>query len=126
MVSQNRYPLDLTVNAFVLIFSFTLMLLYSWKLALIVAVSLPLYVSIFAAALVSLVVQWNDTTPDGYRPPDAGGAADTSGTVRVPVGASVQAVAAALHAAQTSAREIAAIFASLREVGALGAEVVIR
>ena len=59
-------------------------------------------------------------------PPDAGAAADTSGTVRVPVGASVQAVAAALHAAQTSAREIAAIFASLREVGALGAEVVVR
>ena len=61
-------------------------------------------------------------------PPDAGGAAggDSSGTVRIPVGASVQAVASALHAAQSTPREIAAIFASLREVGAIGAEVVIR
>ena len=48
------------------------------------------------------------------------------GDVRVPAGTSVQQVAAALHAAQSTPREIAAIFASLREVGALGAEVVIR
>jgi flagellar basal body P-ring protein FlgI len=38
----------------------------------------------------------------------------------------VQAVAAALHAAQAPPTEIAAIFASLREVGALAAEVVVR
>lgn len=62
-------------------------------------------------------------SPDDAAPPAAAGAA---GPVRVPVGTSVQAVAAALHAAQSTPREIAAIFASLREVGALGAEVVVR
>lgn len=46
--------------------------------------------------------------------------------VRVATGASVQAVAAALQAVQTSPSEIAAIFESLREVGALSAEVTIR
>ncbi|HEY0970384.1 MAG TPA: flagellar basal body P-ring protein FlgI [Gemmatimonadales bacterium] len=51
---------------------------------------------------------------------------DLRGEVRVPAGASVQQVAAALHAAQSTPREIAAIFASLREVGALSAEVVVR
>jgi flagellar P-ring protein precursor FlgI len=38
----------------------------------------------------------------------------------------VQRVAAALHAVRTPASEIAAIFAALREVGALSAEVIIR
>jgi flagellar P-ring protein precursor FlgI len=46
--------------------------------------------------------------------------------VRVATGASVQAVAAALQAVQTSPSEIAAIFESLREVGALSAEVTVR
>lgn len=46
--------------------------------------------------------------------------------VRVANGASVQAVASALQAVQTSPSDIAAIFESLREVGALSAEVTIR
>ena len=72
------------------------------------------------------------TIVDG-GPADAGGmggggmgGAPLRGDVRVPTGTSVQQVAAALHAAQSTPREIAAIFASLREVGAIGAEVVIR
>lgn len=55
-----------------------------------------------------------------------GDGAPMMGDVRVPAGTSVQQVAAALHAAQSTPREIAAIFASLREVGAIGANVVIR
>ena len=55
----------------------------------------------------------------------AGGAA-APGEVRVPGGTSAQQIASALHALQTPATEIAAIFASLREIGALTAEVVIR
>jgi flagellar P-ring protein precursor FlgI len=54
---------------------------------------------------------------------------DTSnipGDVRVAPGTSVQKVAAALHAMQTPAPEIAAIFLALREVGALSAEVIVR
>ncbi len=60
----------------------------------------------------------------------AGGASGApgaaSGDVRVAPGTSVQQVAAALHAVQTPAGDIAAIFAALREVGALAAEVVVR
>ncbi len=60
----------------------------------------------------------------------AGGAPSTPnappGDVRVAPGTSVQQVAAALHAVQTPAGDIAAIFAALREVGALAAEVVVR
>jgi flagellar P-ring protein precursor FlgI len=55
--------------------------------------------------------------------------ADTSaipGSVRLPANISVQRVAAALHAVRTPPSEIAAIFASLREVGALTAEVIVR
>nr|MBA3895529.1 flagellar basal body P-ring protein FlgI [Gemmatimonadales bacterium] len=48
------------------------------------------------------------------------------GDVRVPVGTSVQQVAAALHAVRATPEEIAAIFESLREVGAISAEVTIR
>ncbi len=56
-------------------------------------------------------------------------AADTSavpGSVRLPANISVQRVAAALHAVRTPPSEIAAIFSSLREVGALTAEVIVR
>lgn len=56
-------------------------------------------------------------------------AADTTaipGSVRLPAGISVQRVASALHAVRTPVSEIAAIFAALREVGALTAEVVVR
>jgi flagellar P-ring protein FlgI len=55
-----------------------------------------------------------------------GSAGGGSQAVRVATGASVQAVASALQAVQTSPSEIAAIFESLREVGALSAEVTIR
>lgn len=58
-----------------------------------------------------------------------GSDADTSaipGSVRLPAGIPVQRVATALHAVQTPANEIAAIFAALREVGALNAEIVVR
>lgn len=54
---------------------------------------------------------------------------DTSaipGSVRLPANIAVQRVAAALHAVRTPASEIAAIFTSLREVGALTAEVIVR
>ncbi len=58
----------------------------------------------------------------------AGGAdtGNSDGNVRVPPGTTVQAIAAALHAVQTPPAEIAAIFASLREVGAISAEVIVR
>ena len=49
-----------------------------------------------------------------------------TGDVRVAPGTSVQQIAAALHAVQTPAGDIAAIFAALREVGALAADVVVR
>jgi flagellar P-ring protein precursor FlgI len=58
------------------------------------------------------------------------GAASTApeapGDVRVAPGTSVQRVAAALHAVQTPPAEIAAIFAALREIGAISADVVVR
>ena len=56
-------------------------------------------------------------------------AEDTSaipGSVRLPANISVQRVAAALHAVRTPPSEIAAIFAALREVGAITAQVVVR
>ena len=56
----------------------------------------------------------------------AGGAADAPGSVRVQTGAPAQDVASALQALQTPPSEIAAIFESLREVGAINAEIVIR
>lgn len=58
-----------------------------------------------------------------------GAPADTTaarGDVRLPTGTSVQKIAAALHAVQSSGTEVAAIFESLRAVGALAAEVIIR
>jgi flagellar P-ring protein precursor FlgI len=48
------------------------------------------------------------------------------GSVRLPSGIPVQRVASALHAVQTPASEIAAIFAALREVGAVTAEIIVR
>jgi flagellar P-ring protein FlgI len=48
------------------------------------------------------------------------------GSVRLPAGIPVQRVAAALHAVQTPPSEIAAIFAALREVGAITAEIIVR
>ncbi|MBV9881228.1 MAG: flagellar basal body P-ring protein FlgI [Gemmatirosa sp.] len=63
------------------------------------------------------------TAPGAKAGPDT---SSTPGDVRVAPGTSVQKVAAALHAVQTPAPEIAAIFMALREVGALAAEVVVR
>lgn len=48
------------------------------------------------------------------------------GSVRLPAGIPVQRVATALHAVQTPASEIAAIFAALKEVGAVTAEIIVR
>jgi flagellar P-ring protein FlgI len=48
------------------------------------------------------------------------------GNLRMEPGTSVQEIAAALHAVQAPPTEIGAIFQSLREVGAISAEVVIR
>lgn len=48
------------------------------------------------------------------------------GDVRMPAGTTAQDVASALQAVQTPPVEIAAIFEALREVGALGVEVVVR
>jgi flagellar P-ring protein precursor FlgI len=50
----------------------------------------------------------------------------TRGDVRFPAGTTVQRVASALHAVQVTPGEIAAILSSLRDVGALAADVVIR
>lgn len=55
---------------------------------------------------------------------DAAGGGE--GSVQMPAGSSVQQVAAALHAVRAPPTEIAAIFAALRDVGALTADVVIR
>jgi flagellar P-ring protein precursor FlgI len=69
-------------------------------------------------------------TIGGDAPAAAGAAAataaDVPGAVRVAPGTPVQRVAAALHAVQAPPADIAAIFAALREVGALQAEVVVR
>jgi flagellar P-ring protein precursor FlgI len=56
----------------------------------------------------------------------APGAPGAVGDLRVPEGTSVQEVAAALHAVAAPPRAIAAVFESLKEVGAISAEVTIR
>ena len=56
----------------------------------------------------------------------APGAAGGPGGVQVGEGATVQQIAAALHAAEVAAGEIAAILEALRQVGALNAEIVVR
>ncbi len=59
----------------------------------------------------------------------AGAGSSTSGvpgSVRVPSGATVQDIAAALHAVAASPSSIASIFESLQEVGAISAEVTVR
>jgi flagellar P-ring protein precursor FlgI len=48
------------------------------------------------------------------------------GLLAVDAGATVQEVAAGLHAAGARPQEIAAMFSALREVGAIGADVVVR
>ncbi len=58
--------------------------------------------------------------PDSTRPPDGGG------LLAVADGATVQEVAAGLHAAGARAEEIASLFRALHDVGAIGAEVVVR
>jgi flagellar P-ring protein FlgI len=56
----------------------------------------------------------------------ADGEGGGGGNIRMAPGTSVQDIAAALHAVRAPASEIAAIFQSLRDVGAISAEVVIR
>jgi flagellar P-ring protein precursor FlgI len=56
----------------------------------------------------------------------AGGGAAAAGSVNMATGTPAQEVAIALQALQTPPMEIAAIFESLREVGAFSAEIVIR
>jgi flagellar P-ring protein precursor FlgI len=55
-----------------------------------------------------------------------GAALEGTGDLRVAAGSSAQQIASALHAFETPPGEIAAIFESLREIGALSAEVVVR
>jgi flagellar P-ring protein precursor FlgI len=50
----------------------------------------------------------------------------SAGNVHIAIGTPVQKVASALHAVQTPPQEIAAIFAALRDVGAIAAELVVR
>lgn len=49
-----------------------------------------------------------------------------AGTVRVPSGATVQQLAAALHAVKTPPQQVALVFEALRSVGALNADIVAR
>jgi flagellar P-ring protein precursor FlgI len=58
--------------------------------------------------------------------PGADDPAPSAGNVRIAIGTPVQKVASALHAVQTPPQEIAAIFAALRDVGAITAELVVR
>lgn len=62
----------------------------------------------------------------GGVPPEAGAAAGPAGRVRVGERASVQDVAAGLHAAGLRPADMAAIFEALRSSGAMVAEVVVR
>jgi flagellar P-ring protein precursor FlgI len=62
----------------------------------------------------------------GKPEPTKGDSLSSRGDIRITGGASVQKIAAALHAVQATPSEIGAIFESLREVGALSAEVVVR
>lgn len=61
----------------------------------------------------------------GSAPADTG-QQDVRGQVRVPTGATVQQLAAALHAVRTPPQQIAQIFEALKQVGAISAEVVAR
>lgn len=54
------------------------------------------------------------------------GDAQVPSNVRLAIGTPVQRIAAALHAVKTPPQEIAAIFAALRDVGAITAEIIIR
>jgi flagellar P-ring protein precursor FlgI len=60
------------------------------------------------------------------QPADSTGKKEPEGLIGVNEGATVQEVAAGLHAAGARPQEIAAMFSALREVGAIGAEVVVR
>ena len=62
----------------------------------------------------------------GDAPAGADSTAATPGNVRIAIGTPVQRIASALHAVQTPPQEIAAIFAALRDVGAITAELIVR
>jgi flagellar P-ring protein precursor FlgI len=87
-----------------------------------------------AAATVShrgLTLKIGGPAAAAVAAPDSTGAAtgrngSSSGLLEVSDGATVQEVAAGLHAAGARPQEIAAMFTALRDVGAIGAEVVVR
>ncbi|MBK6778306.1 MAG: flagellar basal body P-ring protein FlgI [Gemmatimonadetes bacterium] len=82
-----------------------------------------------AAATVShrgLTLRIGGPTVVAAAPADSGRSAPTEGLLAVGDGATVQEVAAGLHAAGAKADEIAAMFRALHDVGAIGAEVVVR
>jgi flagellar P-ring protein precursor FlgI len=64
--------------------------------------------------------------PGGADSTGSGRGSGTEGLLAVTEGATVQEVAAGLHAAGARPQEIAAMFSALREVGALSAELVVR
>ncbi len=83
-----------------------------------------------AAATVShrgMTLRIGGPPPAAPTPADsAAGTKQPTGLLAVGEGATVQEVAAGLHAAGAKPQEIAAMFSALREVGAIGAEVVVR
>jgi flagellar P-ring protein precursor FlgI len=80
-----------------------------------------------ALAVSEAMVSYGGITLAVGAPGDAAtDAPPAPGELRMPNGTSVQRLAAALHAARSTPTEIAAILNSLRDVGALNAEVVIR
>jgi flagellar P-ring protein precursor FlgI len=62
----------------------------------------------------------------GDAPAGTDSTAATPGNVRIAIGTPVQRIASALHAVQTPPQEIAAIFAALRDVGAITADLIVR
>ncbi|HSB55555.1 MAG TPA: flagellar basal body P-ring protein FlgI [Gemmatimonadales bacterium] len=82
-----------------------------------------------AAATVShrgMTLRIGGPPPAAPAPGDTTARQEPEGLLAVGEGATVQEVAAGLHAAGARPQEIAAMFSALREVGAIGAEVVVR
>ena len=72
---------------------------------------------------LTLSISATPVAPAGAAAKDTAG---LRGDLRLAAGASVQRIAEALHAVRTSPTEVAAIFESLRDAGAISAEVIIR
>jgi len=75
---------------------------------------------------ITLAIGGEGAAPAAPAPADGAPGAATPEAVRIEPGASVQQIAAALHAVRTEPAEIAAIFESLQRVGAVAAEVIVR